>query len=310
MAEMPKDTQPEGTLVVVVFQFGKVASTSIVNGLNAIEGVEAHQSHYLGHTAYERMLRNVMDPSIADYFFEHQLGQMAANIRISRRMARIESGTVPGRVAILTVVREHMDWFRSALVQDVVGHLDLLNGLYSIENPGQETGPRARVRAGINAMFDRILELIDECGGAEAFLSRFRNKDLSIFSERDFYALPGGPQFLFSFVRPLIWFPDHFLESTGIALSEFAAEDGFWKHDHGERAHYILRYEDLGTALPRVASELGLEGGVPLPEKNVSARKPFAEDVRDVCSGARAQQLKALFAGTDYQRFFGYTKRL
>ena len=310
MDSSPADVDPspadQDNLVIVVLQFGKVASTSIVSAFNALDGVTAHQSHYLGRDAYRRVLDNIMDPILSDYFFRHQIGQLTQNIAISRSIERITHGHVPGRVALVSLARNHLDWARSALIQDVVGYLELFEILAARDDPEAVLGPRGKVRAGIEAMLQRIIDLIEKCGGAEPFLDRLRTKQLADFAETDFWDLPAGPTFFFTFLRPLLWFETEFPASTGLRLHDLEPHAGFWKATKDSRDHYVLRYEDIPSSLESIARDLGLQEMPQLPEQNVSAPKPFADDIRDTLSGDRARRIHALFARTDYQSFFGY----
>ena len=302
------DSSPaeQGPLVLVVFQFGKVASTSIVAAFNALDGVTAHQSHFLGDEPYRRTLEQVLDPSVSDYFFRHQLGQLTQNITISRSMARIAGGYEPGRVAVLSLAREHLDWARSALVQDAVGYLDLFDAISAIDAPGETLGPRARVRTGIRGMLRRIDDLVTECGSGEAFLDRIYRKDLARFAQSDFWQIPSGTTFFFTFLRPLLWYQIDFRNATNLDLGDLEQRPQFWTATSDNRTHYVLRYEDIADALPAIAGDLALATMPVLTSRNVSAPKPFADDIREALEGDEAMRLREHFAQTQYSKFFGY----
>lgn len=58
---------------VVVYQFGKVASTALVATLNEQTGIEAVQSHFLGEPALRSTLGARLNPAQGEYFVFHQL---------------------------------------------------------------------------------------------------------------------------------------------------------------------------------------------------------------------------------------------
>ena len=55
----------------VVYQMGKVASTSIVDTLGSFDHIEAVQSHFLGDKALVAVIPSITDPDISDYFFRN-----------------------------------------------------------------------------------------------------------------------------------------------------------------------------------------------------------------------------------------------
>ena len=57
--------------LVIVYQFGKVASTSLVNALNKCPRIEAHQSHFLGESALQRIIPIAVGRGTSAYFHEH-----------------------------------------------------------------------------------------------------------------------------------------------------------------------------------------------------------------------------------------------
>ena len=72
----------------IVYQYGKVGSTSVVNALNQLPESEAFQSHFLGESAFSETLKRLQDPAASDYVFEHSAGQLIENLRIYRHYLR------------------------------------------------------------------------------------------------------------------------------------------------------------------------------------------------------------------------------
>lgn len=118
----PFDSRPT---YAVVYQFGKVASTSVVAALNLLPDVEAVQCHFMGKQALSQVLDSLFAPTMTDYFYFHQRGQLIENIDITRKVSQLrQPGTSEQNLLVLSMCRDPMDWFRSALTQDAAAHLD------------------------------------------------------------------------------------------------------------------------------------------------------------------------------------------
>ena len=292
--------------VILVYQYGKVASTSVVAWLNAVDGVDAFQTHNLGPDACRKMLERTLDPTVSPYFFDHLVGQLSQVIKVGRRMERVESGLDEGRSVIISMARAPVDWFRSAVVQDIVGYLDLLNAISDADTGKPDLGPRAKVRAGLDGMLGRLIEVIERDGGMDAFLDNIIQSNLKGYRKLDFWSLPAGTQFFFTFTRPLVWFQTHFVDGTGERLADFESAEHFWRLNRKNRSMYLMRYEDMPGAAQAVARDLDITAAENLPQRNLSAKKPFADDVAEVFKGDAAQKLERMTRDTDYARFFGY----
>ena len=96
----------------IVYQYGKVGSTSVVNALDQLPETEAFQSHFLGEAAFSEPFNRLQDPAVSDYVFEHSAGQLIENLRIYRHYLR--RGTSDNRLTIISLAREPFDWFRSS----------------------------------------------------------------------------------------------------------------------------------------------------------------------------------------------------
>ena len=116
---------PRVTLNVIVYQYGKVASTSLVTTFNKMRGVSAHQCHFFGEDAFRATVTRLCNPDTNDYFFKHSLGQLAENLKAYRLYHRKDPAE-DDRCIVLTVAREPFDWFRSSLVQEIEGHIPAL----------------------------------------------------------------------------------------------------------------------------------------------------------------------------------------
>ena len=114
---------------IVVYQFGKVGSTALVQALNGLPETDCIQSHFLGVDALREVVPQMVNPRLSDYFFRHLSGQFARNIETTRRMNAIKSGLLDEHLITLTLSRNPVEWMRSAITQDING---ILPGLRTI----------------------------------------------------------------------------------------------------------------------------------------------------------------------------------
>ena len=290
------------TTFIVVFQFGKVASTSIVNAINSAEGVEAVQCHFLGAEVYAELIRNVLRPGNSDYTFEHQLGQLNANLKVSRRIVQIRSKILSERLGFLTVVRDPMDWFGSALVQDIEEHKKGLLGI-SAQMGLSDRSERERVFEGMREFLRFAVYEFGELGGVEPVLRARR------VLRGDIWDVAKTRQILELMLRPFGWFQKHYHPATNTTLSDFSRCDEIWTTTRQSVEHVIVRYERLADDLPKAYKQLSLKNIPRLPTLNVSRGKDFAEEINTALDSDDGKVLREMFGETEYSRFFGYDRR-
>jgi len=293
---------------VVVYQFGKVASSAIVDSLNRVPGVSAVQSHFLGAEMLQQMLGQLLFPGGEEYFFRHRLGQFVENLRISRELNAFRQGLrAPTRLTLISVVREPLDWLRASLVQDIEGYLPGFAAVGSHWGLAWEDG-EGLIRGVLPRLLGTIAERLGAVGGPDAFLSGpldwSRLIEVTGDSGSDLF-LAGVAEMA---LRPTSWFDVHFPAGVGTTVDELtAAENGLWRHaDLGWCALYVLRYESIDQGIAAVvADRLGLEG-LRLDWINESGAKPYAGVIAEVCAGPEAAALQAQYRRTRYCRRFGY----
>lgn len=292
---------------VVVFQFGKVASSAIVDSLNRVAGVTAVQSHFLGAEMLQQMLGQLLYPGGADYFYRHRLGQFVENIRITREINAFREGLRPDtRLTLISVTREPLDWLRASLVQDLQGYLTGFAALGRHWGLSPDTEGEL-IRAVLPRLLGTVAARLDEAGGPDAFLSgplvwsrlieSTGDPEIDLFQET-FAAMT---------LRPISWFYTHFAAAAGAQADHLdSAEQGLCFHAApGWCELYVLRYERVEEGFRRVAERLGLEG-VELARVNESRDKPHAQVVAAVCAGSEAAALRAQYLRSRYCRQFGY----
>lgn len=288
--------------LAVVYQFGKVASTTLVAALNDCPGVEAVQSHFLGEAALHNMLSSALNPALSDYYFFHQSGQLSTNIEMTRRIGRILSGQdTRTRLTVLLTVREPLDWFRSALTQDARGLGDVFlrikdryglagEGLHGIAQPAVE------------AILIEIADLLASFGSIDDFLL---DRPKSLARMRTMMPDPSLQEIFYSAVRPFDWHKLLFQPVFRHGLDDFIEDYGLWSLRHDRFEAHLFRYEEMAQQLPRIAAAMELKKISPTL-KNVSEGKVFDSEIRAAFRSSGALRLAHLYANTDYSRRFGY----
>ena len=292
-------------IYAVVYQMGKVASTSLVATLDSLPGVTAVQSHFLGEALLQEILPSLVNPAQSDYFHAHQLGQFKLNIEVTRRINMILSGHRAERLLILSLTRDPLDWFRSSLVQDMQGYApDLLT--YGARHGLGGDSDDARITAALPDLIGHFAALLDSRGGIDAYFEQRRQGKDEGFEGTRIEADPLLQQIFRMMLRPYTWFEHHFERARGFRLSEMD-HDGAVYTRHDVRADYlILRYEDIDTVFIPAMAALGLTVPARLQEKNLSAQKAFAEATRAAFATEAGSALAFLARRSAYARRFRY----
>jgi len=306
---LPQNIEKTINNYIVVYQYGKVASTSVVASFNAIDGVKSVQSHFLGKSIFENMVDLLIDPNQSDYFHKHRLGQFVENVEINREINKYKYGIRrDSRLSIVTTVREPLDWFRSSVAQDVLGYIPRFEELARFWGIVFNNADQL-----ISLMIPRILRMIADglrsLGGIDSFLN----------GKRDFSLIIPGTgnnqcdHFLRSFVsmaiRPFGWFDDHFKKMTGIGLEEFDSKEDCLKVKMLDWCDiYLFRYEDIDHAVPLIAEMLGVSDSFELKRENISTDKPHALVINEAFNSPEAHELKSIYLKSAYNHCFGYTE--
>lgn len=302
---------PPGTRdFVVVYQFGKVASTSLVSSLSALDGVVAVQSHFLGRSSFGEMVDLLVDPRRSDFFFEHTLGQFVTNFSVERAIGAIQAGKYPGvRLTVLSLAREPIDWFRSSIAQDIDAHLAALR---QIVGKDADADDGSVISTGFANVCERIATVLEAGGGIDSFRAvghgRERNEILRKSLDSDSPQMIG--QFLFRFLRPYGWFADHYSRYLGVDVSELSTiAPQVYGGDIGPLARtYVIRYEDLDESVPMVLRDMGIAERFELARENVTATTGLAAAVKEGLAASPVDHLRSLSDATEYARQFGYTR--
>ena len=292
------------TLNVIVYQYGKVASTSLVATLNKMRCVSAHQCHFFGEDAFRATVTRLCSPDINDYFFKHSLGQLSENLRAYRLYHQKER---PGgdRCIVLTVAREPFDWFRSSLIQEIEGHIPALK--LSLRNRHVESMSHAEVvTEGLTLLLERIHGALDTVdGGVDGLLPAKRrelDKILPFVDTQDFEAF----LFLLSrFLQPHWWFRTQFTPEFGFSVEDMLDQgNGLLRSNTPRGDVYLARYEQLEGAFAQLLAVEGLPARS-LVRVNEGHTKQFAGDINAVLKTPPALALKSR-SQSEITRLFGY----
>jgi hypothetical protein len=222
----------------VVFQMGKVASTSLVQTLNAVENVTAVQSHFLGDRSLKEMISLVTDASLPDYFFEHQLGQLVSNIGITRHINLFRSDPSRGNLLIMSIARDPLDWLRSSIVQDIEGYLPYLRRVAGEQSQGGLTDDEAVIFS-LKHILRSVAEIANANDGLDQCILNLNSPKRdpfiasTILADTDFYLM------FDAILRPFDWFKRHFERSLGIKISDMTDDEGIF-HNQIDNVDYII----------------------------------------------------------------------
>lgn len=303
MPEAGADTPPN--TYAVVYQMGKVASTSLVATFNKVDGIEAVQCHFMGKDALAKILQNILEPGTSDYFFFHQRGQLIQNIDITRRVSTLRGDTDSAtRLFVLSLARDPMAWFRSALTQDAGAHVDDMKQFLVQTNQDVPTDPDAIIRTALPQMLDGIVAAVEKTEGLED-LTRLNAASAAALVPN---LVPACVNIAFLMLRPFNWFQSHFVQALGVRLHEMTPVNGYWIHEGPNEVIATIRYEDLTTRLPVLTSSIGM-GAIDLAvSDNVSKGKDYSEAIIEVLETHDLGLLQEIFDRSSYSRFFGYSR--
>ena len=291
--------------LVVVYQFGKVASTALVKTLNKCEGVDAYQSHFLGNDALQRMIPNATNPNTSPYFRQHVIGQLNNNVELTHKVHRAMNGCDDRRLIVLSLSREPLDWFRSCIQQDILGYKDDLLA-YSLRNAQCSDVPS--INRGLIEILNDIVSVLDRFGGAQNAIDKLEigSNNAMVQDQEGLESDFLRRMFLLS-LRPLVWFDEHFSRCFKVRLADFECRNEYWKKSVDGASFVVMRYEDLDRGFAKAMLDLKVPiQGDRLLRANVSKDKPHAAEVRMAFSDDVAGRLRGLLLRSNYATHFGY----
>ena len=284
--------------LVVVYQFGKVASTALVNSLNTNKSVTAHQSHFLGEDALQRIIPNIVDVKVGTYFRQHMIGQLVNNLELTHQVNTCLKGQSDQKLVVISLSREPIDWFRSCIQQDIEGYLDDIRTYHS---------DAPTVQGGLERILSDLNAFIDLRGGVQNIVDVIRdNKTGSLFQGNDTLHKDIGRRMLLLAMRPLVWFDDHFARCFDFGLEGIPAQGDHWLRKADNGSFLVLRYEDIEAEFPKAMDSVGVPFKGPLCHANSSMDKPWASEIRGAFEGDIAATLRQRILQSDYAHHFRY----
>jgi hypothetical protein len=290
---------------VIVYQMGKVASTSFVAALNQLPGVTAYQSHFIGQDALCQILSNLLDPDINDHFAVHGEGQLVKNIQLTRLINRHRQGDAEKKLVFFTCSREPIDWFRAQVLQELNGYLPDFFKLSKMQRC--EANEAQAIRVALDRIEDGIETVLRDRPG---------NVDEDAFQaylwhpEKSPLAGDGEDRFLLrkhvaTFFRPFRWFDDHIKTNLDIDVFSHARNGSVLEIAGPFFTLYVYRYEDIATIQDNLFKVLDA-GPARMRKLNVSQDKRHAGIVHDDIAQWKLQPSIKDVYGSRYCRFFDY----
>lgn len=304
MADQPAGTRREGPLDLIVYQFGKVGSTSVVRTLSRMPGVRPHQAHFLGEDALRSKLHQLLGHTLHPHFLEHGERQLIQNVRLTRLFNSYRSGAGEGRMAIVTIVREPLDWFRSQFVQDYPGYEPGLRAIVGALDDADDFD----IQGAVETLRQAVVAALGFGGGLSNpdFRSTLHREYLPILQAAQGKLAAVYIDHIAALLRPFYWFHDAVRPLLGIDLKDIRLDqERFFACgcDWGE--YYVFRYEELAQGFTRFLDELGLPP-IGLDRENLSETKPKGSEIQAAFASWFADQDLKVLLKSEYTSTFGY----
>jgi hypothetical protein len=288
---------------VIVYQMGKVGSTSIVSSLNKIPGVDAYQSHFLGYETLTKKVEQLISTDVNEHFLRHGIGQLCENINLTRKLNSYQAGMEREKLLFISLSREPLDWFRSQVVQEIDGYLEGFSGI--VDKPVDQLQAEDLIAA-----LDKIGDFIS--GAIKENPYKFGTKPFSDWFWADY--LSGPPKdknqqiyiaHISAFFRPFYWFDQHIKPLLKVDLSTQELDKNYIFVTKDWFDLLVLRYEDMKEI------EVVMHNQMACPEfsldrLNESKEKKYAEAISQAISDWREKPLISDVARSTYCRLFEY----
>ncbi|MEP4699512.1 MAG: hypothetical protein ABJZ79_00025 [Parasphingorhabdus sp.] len=299
------DNTEAKSVYAVVYQIGKVGSTSIVATLDELPGFTAVQSHFLGEDILKDIIPTITNADVTSYFFKHQLGQFIDNMHVTRQINMIRAGKTPNRLMIISLSRDPLEWFRSSLVQDMEGYAPILHN-FGLKNGVPEGAESDVIEGALEKFAEKAADVIETTDGVDALVRTLETTGAGAFRGTAFQGNVQTQKIFRMMLRPFNWFDKHFAVSLGLTLEQMEKTDLGLEYSDDIADYVVLRYEDIATTLRAYLEKMDLPVYDELLRKNDSTSKQFADETKRAMKSASGQRLNALFAQSRYSRAFGY----
>lgn len=287
----------------IVYQFGKVASTSIVNSLNNVPNVVAFQSHFMGGESFHAAIKRLSDPNLDDYFYHHMEGQLLHNIRLERVVAKFKSGQFPDKkLCFISVARNPVEYARSALLQNIDGYI---SGFELVWGRG-DVSLEQFVESSVNSLISVYMGFLSsvDISDMKNMLPVSKYLDEQGYTGEVKKALVNMLQLM---LRPLVWYERNFCNYLDLDLSEMEIKvDNVLFKDLKWCEAYIFKYEELNKGLEAMLSDVGLIDQFSFSRDNKSSEKQYDNEFSRCFSDAVKEDMLSLLSSSKYCKTFGY----
>ena len=246
----------------VVYQMGKVGSTSIVASLNSA-GVSAYQSHFLDTASFHQAIDKFDLPnSISEQAANHLSIQLQRNLVLRNKVKQYQTNTPPreDKLGIITLVRDPLNWYFSNLAQNFYQvETNLRNWLESedllVKGQDLDVSHIHHLFTEVFSCFDKIIPDMDR---DHANLIQAAYKEASKTKEGVLY------RFIYGQVAELnriqFWYDKHFLPvfNHDLLRYTFPAADGYATHSIENIDILLLKFEELNSLHQVIADFCGL----------------------------------------------------
>ena len=291
---------------VIVYQRGKVGSTSIVDALNRA-GATAYQSHFLDTETFRNAIQRFANPQLPEESAHHLSHQLQRNLVLHNKVAKYlsRSGETGDKLGIVTLVRDPLDWFYSNLAQNIFDIRDHVRNWLGFVS-GSEVGD-------IGA--DELILYLEELFAC--FMRHVTRMSSDIPEQmrtlfREAASSESGRLYRFFYgqvsnlTRPHFWFDHHWTPLFGIDVQNMDFDDisGRAFHESGNLRFMLIRFENLEGSADAMADFFGLKG-LSLNRLNKTSDKATGNIVREARRRVTYPDgFKELFYTSDYCRKF------
>jgi hypothetical protein len=273
MNERELSSEVQNNDFVFIYQMGKVASTSLLNSINAYDYI-ARQTHFLGKENLHEMLDHILIPGINDFFYYHNKGQLVENIENMRLMNLLKK--LDKKIKIITLVRKADDWFWSAITQQY-------EGLW----PKYKRYARNKCYEG-DDHFEAIKifynDFIHFCMEHSISIGEHKESNRKIFRLREKLNDPDNNLFvehLMILNGALVWHDKFFNDAFGIDVFSKPLKDDHIVLEDGSYHVLLLKYENIKALVPHIGTFLQIEN-FSLKQDNTSSVKKQYQVIQNI----------------------------
>lgn len=290
---------------IIVYQMGKVASTSICETLSE-ENLNAQQSHFLGKKNLSQTLFNLLNPNISDFSAFHTLGQFVKNIELTRTINWYKQNKEKDgkKLKIISLSRDPIDWTRANLVQNFPEYSVGFEKWCEITKKNNTLPSLDEcVRSVYESVFD-IIGTTKEEFGTDRFFDSIRSMELEKNPETNIIL-----HHIYMLSRPLNWY-DNFVKPI-LGIDVFKKKFNSQLHYNVYTKDYcdflLIRYEDLDKIWSIVAEFAGSNSKL-LSKLNVGQDKKNYLEIKNGMDRAilNKKNSVSVINKTKYCEFFHY----